>query len=161
MKTNVASLLRQIESGDLKSNTALVLKWIRERGALNKRDLMKLCGKSHQTITSRLSDLQDMGIIEVVSYSDSDVNFYKYQSDPNKQVRNAFARKYERYERWKKKGEEFREFIVSESEPIMCLKCMEVVCECDGGRKPDDWKDEVLEKYKEGEQGSLFDEFGK
>jgi DNA-binding transcriptional ArsR family regulator len=63
MKPKVEALREQFRTGNIRTNNAKVLKFIIDNKDATVNDLRKGLGMAHQTLTSRLSDLKDMGLI--------------------------------------------------------------------------------------------------
>ncbi len=111
--TKVKSLMKQIESGKMQSDSARILNFIIKEKYISRPLICDALGILTQTATARLGDLQDYGIVEVVKTDlDPEYDIYKYQSDPMRQVKNAYNRKKMKFEQWKRRGKkEFSEFL--------------------------------------------------
>lgn len=119
------SLEQQIASGTLQTNTAIVLDFIKSNKVTHVHEMRKyLKFMSHQTLTSRISDLEDEGWI----YSPDNTqvlcddgktrtySLYCYESDPKMRATRAHARKYNKYQRLKYRIlDEFYEFYKSDT----------------------------------------------
>lgn len=120
MKPKVEALLAQIESGQLKTNNAKTLDYIisKPEGATI-QDMRMYLGLKHQTLTSRISDLVDMGLIYAAGVSRLEsagkaVSYTVYRYEPNKDAQKARAYEVKRgkYENLKKRLEtDFAEFL--------------------------------------------------
>jgi predicted DNA-binding transcriptional regulator len=111
MSTRLKALQKQIDSGQIKTDSARVLKYIMEHGNVSRFTIKLALKMNHQTATARVSDLLDMGVIEVVGESRGHEQLI-YQKDPMRQVENAYKRKKEKYTGLKKRLlNEFKEFL--------------------------------------------------
>lgn len=114
-KTRLKALLRQVESGQAKSDMARILKYIIDNNVTNRQLISDGMGIKLQTVVARVSDLLDMGVIEVKQVSKNHGFTHEvltHQPDPMRQVQNAYERKKEKFAQWKKRGErEFSDFL--------------------------------------------------
>ena len=109
--TRIKALLKQIETGKIDTDSAKILNYIKTNVMTSRPMIEDSLGMSHQTASARVSDLLDMGIIEVVE-SDADYEILKYQPSEHSQIKNARKRKYDKYVKWKKRGvEQFSDFL--------------------------------------------------
>ena len=122
MNTKVKALLHQIETGKMKSDLVKILNYIMINEMTSRPLIADGLNMKLQTTVARVSDLLDMGIVEVVDssdllfgsyyFEDLDYEILKYQPDPIKVAKNAYERKREKFEKWKKRGlNEFSEFF--------------------------------------------------
>lgn len=111
--TKIKALMKQIESGKLKTDMSRILHFIIHEKYSSRPLICDALGISIQTGTARISDLLDMGLIEITNIGQKDdYHIYKYQSDPIRQVDNAYNRRKSKFNQWKKRGlEEFSEFL--------------------------------------------------
>ena len=65
MKAKTMQYIQNVNNGFLKSNNEKVLHWIVFNPGITVYELRQI-GISHQTLTSRISYLQDLGLIKVV-----------------------------------------------------------------------------------------------
>jgi DNA-binding MarR family transcriptional regulator len=101
MRAKVSALIEQIESGQLKTNNAKILdKFVLNPEGLTVYDLRIHLGMAHQTLTSRISDLEDMGVIFAYKTVERTVDgkarkytLYKYSKDSVRQMQNALLRR--------------------------------------------------------------------
>ena len=93
------AFIKQIQSGEYLSKQAKVYRAL-TLGPRNLDDLRSTLGIAHQTLTSALSRLMDMG---VVGQWDSGAF---YRSNPEAWDKLAKKREDERYARWRKIGED-------------------------------------------------------
>jgi len=110
MIPKIRALLKQIESGKLKSDKAKLLYFIINNPDRNTEHIKSLSFMKWQTATARLSDLQDMGVI-FVSNGEERFSKWRYEPDTEKQKIHAKNRRYKKYMQWKKKESQFKEFV--------------------------------------------------
>lgn len=121
MNTKVKALLHQIETGKMKTDLVKILNYIMVNEMTSRPLIADGLNMKLQTTVARVSDLLDMGIVEVVDLNEVvsltyldylDYEILQYQSDPIKVAKNAYERKREKFEKWKKRGlNEFSEFF--------------------------------------------------
>ena len=99
----IKALFEQLNSGQLKSDSAKILAFVKKRPGANK---LLICGyfnyKSSHTVTARLSDLEDLGLIE--SKGEGKYSQYFFIKEENAQRIHAAQRAAEKLEQWVKKG---------------------------------------------------------
>lgn len=79
----IEALLNQIWSGNLKNNTAKVLAHIIKENGSYVEKMRNELNMPHQTLTSRISQLEDMGVIYVANIVRGEKrNFSFYQYEP-------------------------------------------------------------------------------
>ena len=105
MTPKIKNLLNQIATGKIRTNEAKILNFIIERNGSNLIHMRSLLNIPHQTLTSRLSSLEDYGII----YKGGIINNGKHSQwlfEPNeeKQRLNALSREKRMFNAWKKQG---------------------------------------------------------
>ena len=120
------SLEQQITLGTLQTNTAIVLGYIIDKKVTNIHEMRKtLTTMSHQTLTSRISDLEDEGWIyspdnTQVLCDDGKTRTYSLycaESDPVMRGTRAHARRYAKYQRLKERIlDDFYEFYKSDTQ---------------------------------------------
>lgn len=101
----IKTWINQVDTGNIKSNTARVLRYIKNNPFTDITSIRKHI--SHQTATSILSELMDSGIVKVVGDRNVDDSFYsvlKYVDDPAEQVQVSHARKMNKYKAWVERG---------------------------------------------------------
>lgn len=108
----IRALMHQIESGKLESDKARILDFIIKFPRSNTKLIQRHLRLSHETASARLSDLQDLGLLD--ANTEGAFSEFFYEPDPKKQKVNAFLRKTERFEKWKKKAQEFRDVLSEE-----------------------------------------------
>jgi hypothetical protein len=111
--TKIKALMKQIESGEMKTDSAKILDFIINEKFSSRPLICDALSMLTQTATGRLNDLQDYGIIEVVKTDlEPEYHIYTYQSDPMRQIENAYYRKKAKFIQWQKRGKlEFYEFL--------------------------------------------------
>lgn len=105
MTPKINALLDQIKSGKMENDKARVLDFIQKNPHATIQDIEINLNLYHETASARVSDLQDLGVVEV-----SKTERYShliYQDNPKKQKVNAFLRKKEKFDRWKKRAKKF------------------------------------------------------
>lgn len=121
MNTKVKALLHQIETGKMKTDLVKILDYIMVNEMTSRPLIADGLNMKLQTTVARVSDLLDMGIVEVIDCHDGigsltfehlDYEILKHQPDPIKVAKNAYERKRDKFEKWKKRGlNEFSEFF--------------------------------------------------
>ena len=127
MKAKVKTWLRNVENGTLKTNTEIVLNKIKDSTpdadgfifenygkGISTYHLRESLNMSHQTLTSRLSQLQDEGLIKDVSQvivNDTYYSVYMFVSDIQYRERLIHLRKHENYVKWLKNADKYIEFM--------------------------------------------------
>lgn len=113
MKPKIKALLKQIETGQITTDAGRILAHIKKYPYSTLPEIKRKLQLSHQTASARLSDLQDLGIVEENGTTKTgSYTYFKYQADFLKQEENARERKREKYTLWLKKGlNKFEEFI--------------------------------------------------
>lgn len=107
MRASIEALLNQINSGKMESDAARILNHIKNYPFSTCSEMERKLNMLHQTLSARLTDLLDLGIIEERGNrktSRSKETYFKFQPDPAKQKRNAAQRKAEKFQKWIKKG---------------------------------------------------------
>lgn len=112
-KTRLKALLRQIESGKLKTDAARILQYIIENKYTSRPLISDALDMKLQTVVARVSDLLDLGIIEVVpTDQETDYEILTHVPDTIRQMDNAFERRKAKFNAWKKRGmKEFGDFL--------------------------------------------------
>lgn len=114
MKAKIKALLFQIESGKMDNDKVRILNYLMMHDS-NIIRLGQALQMKHQTLTARLSDLMDLGVIDSIRLTNLNglsYSMYFYQKNEEVQEINAYNRKLERYHKWLKKGDEFKNFVV-------------------------------------------------
>lgn len=102
MKPKIQALLDQIHSGKMQTSKAWILNYIMRHPGSNKVQIEKALRLPHQTVTARLSDLEDIGLIE--AKGDGQYSNFYFISDPQGQKLHRAKRAAEKLEAWAKKG---------------------------------------------------------
>tara|TARA_R110000796_G_scaffold72989_1_gene164557 strand:+ start:670 stop:1062 length:393 start_codon:yes stop_codon:yes gene_type:complete len=104
----------QIESGQKENDATRIYLKIIEMNVFhqlcNKESLSKALNKPHQTITARLSDLMDLGVVEIViknGFKTTTLSSFKTVTDPISIKANWAGRQKEKFDKWLRKGKEF------------------------------------------------------
>lgn len=119
-KTRLKALMKQIESGQMKTDAAKILDYIIKEKMTSRPMIGDALGIPEKTVSARVSGLLDMGVIEVIEtdplpIDSPEYEILSYQKDPLRQVKNAHERKKEKFNQWKKRGiNEFVEFLNEE-----------------------------------------------
>lgn len=108
IETSIKSLMKQIESGKLKSDKAKILNYA-YRGPFTMVDVMDELHYTHPTASGRIADLLDLGLLRpmgtrYIGHKDSEYNLYTLVTDKDTQRRLQRERKREKYNQWKKRG---------------------------------------------------------
>ena len=96
MKPKVEALLQQIISGNFKNTNVRVLHYVKQNGMSTIDDLRQDLNIAHQTLTSAVSHLEDLGVLykmgvtrtKGISYS-----IYTYEANPIEIDRRAKEKK--------------------------------------------------------------------
>lgn len=119
MKARTKQYIQNVRDGFLKTNTEKVLHWIKNNSMTTVYELRQT-GISHQTLTSRISHLQDLGLIKVVGNCNIDGKHYSQYEAVLDSVSVEHYRKSREQEKvitWIKKGlelnitEDFKELL--------------------------------------------------
>ncbi len=122
-KTKIKALMNQIESGKIKTDSCRILNYIIKNRFTSRPLIADGLGMKLQTVVARVSDLLDMGIIEVVETDNKpfgsglfetvdDYEILTHQTNALGQVKNATERRRAKFNQWKKRGvKEFSDFL--------------------------------------------------
>ncbi len=114
-QTKIQALQKQIDSGQLKSDEAKILDFIKKEGFSSMPLICDALNMPEKTVSARLSGLQDVGIVEIVPHKENVPQYQIYTFQPVKkiQIYNAWKRKEFKFQKWKKRGlKEFPEFLI-------------------------------------------------
>ena len=105
MQPKIKNLLNQIATGKIRTNEAKILNFIIEWDGSNLVTMRDRLNMPHQTLTSRLSCLEDLGVI----YKSGTINKgshsqWMFEPDEIKQEQNAIDREKRMFDAWKKQG---------------------------------------------------------
>lgn len=110
MEAKVKTWLYNIENGSIKNNTEIILNCIKketEYGGIDTNSMREKLGIKHQTLTGRLSSIQDYGLIKVVDVIEHMNYWYSvYQFVEDEQERSYLMnqRQKEKVLNWLKQG---------------------------------------------------------
>lgn len=119
-KTNAAveTFLEQIRRRNIKTNKTTIYRTIKKFKGCTKDDLIVRLKMPHQTVTARISDLMDLGLVEVSATKQIIGNegfFYvsqfKIQEEPLNIKKNQYNRRLMRFKRLKKQLNQFTDII--------------------------------------------------
>jgi len=108
MKARTKQYIKNVKNGFLKSNNEKVLHWINHNPMTTVYELRQT-GISHQTLTSRISHLQDLGLIKVVGNCNIEGKHYsQYEAVLDSEMVEHYrnSREQEKVLTWLKKGQE-------------------------------------------------------
>jgi len=121
LRANAKTWIAQLESGEIKSKKMKVLDYIRKNPTTNikkpKTDIRTMCNKLgmvHQSLTSSLSNLEDVGLVKVIGIIEDDKKYYsiyefvKNQKERDKLMEVRYKRK---FQNWVKRADNFEVFI--------------------------------------------------
>lgn len=110
--------IKQLNEGFLKSKTIVVLDYISKHQHTNLYDLRIALSMSHQTITSRISNLMDEGVIKIIgstTIKDNEYSIYKFVSAESEQTLLKSQRAEEKFLNWVKQGLNDHSYFLSTS----------------------------------------------
>jgi predicted transcriptional regulator len=108
-----------MESGKLLTNTVIVLNYIRNHQNTDIFDMRNKLNLPHQTLTSRISDLMDEGLVDVSgksNHKDLEYSTFFYVVCVENQKAAKEKRLREKYLLWLEKG--YKEYIHLMSSPL-------------------------------------------
>lgn len=121
LRANAKTWIAQLQSGEIKTKKMKVLDYIRKNPTTNmkkpKTDIRTMCfklGMVHQSLTSSLSNLEDVGLIKVVGEIQvlnkyySIYEFVKNEKEREKLMEARFKRK---FQTWVKKADKYEGLI--------------------------------------------------
>jgi len=121
LKAKTRTWIAQIESGKIESNKLKVLNYIKKNPTTNfkkpKTDIRTMCNKLgmvHQSLTSSLSNLEDMGLITVLGIIEDNSKYYsifKYVDDEVEREKLMEARYKRKFQTWVKKADKYEGLI--------------------------------------------------
>ena len=125
MKAKVESLREQFRSGQIKTNNAKVVKYLLDYSFATINMMRRDLNMAHQTLTSRVSDLMDMGLL-YENGTTSEVNqdgravlytLYGLEKDRHQQeIRRAIRRREKYNSIIKRSNEEFEDLFTEDYE---------------------------------------------
>jgi len=99
--------LANLKNGNIRSKTMRILYLIKQRPYTNTDEVRTLLSISHQTATSVLSNLLDIGVIKIVGetkINDNTYSRYLFVPEYQEQVNLSKERNKEKYALWIKQG---------------------------------------------------------
>ncbi len=100
----IKALMDQVHSGKLQSDKARILSFIKQHPGQNKVLIGKYLNLPHQSVTARLSDLEDIGLIEAKAPPGATLSQFYFIEDPQGQKIHRAYRSAVKLEQWAKKG---------------------------------------------------------
>jgi len=137
MKAKVKTWLKNVENGKIKTFTEKVLNEIKDNSptegfkfnfsgkGVTVYELRNTLQMSHQTITSRISELHDEGLIKDVGQKEIDGAFYSvymFVNDLSYRNRVIALRKHEKYLRWLKNANDYFEFMDAQTSNMISFE---------------------------------------
>jgi predicted transcriptional regulator len=117
IEQSIEALMKQLESGQITNLDAQILNHAKSVGAFNKEELIERLGRPHQSVTSSISFLQDVGLIEPVTkvlVRGYNQTRYLYVADEDRRTRVARRRKTDKFMGIMKRLKvEFPEYMVN------------------------------------------------
>ena len=99
MEAKIEALLNQVKTGRIKSLQGRILAMIMVK-ARTLDELRADYGFTHQTVSARLSELEDLGLIRKTRESGESYSSYHFVEDYAEQVRMKRRKDAERRQRW-------------------------------------------------------------
>lgn len=112
MKANYKQYIENLNSGFIKSKTLKVLNYVKHNPQCTIYEMRMKMNISHQTLTSAISNLMDVGLIEIngqtkLGTPEKHYSTFVFQSDESKIIYNIHQREHEKIKLWISKGLEF------------------------------------------------------
>jgi len=112
MKANYKQYIENLNSGFIKSKTLKVLNYIKINPNSTIFEMRMNMNISHQTLTSAISNLMDVGLIEIngqtkLGTPEKHYSIFVFQSDESKILNNINKRELEKIKLWIAKGLDF------------------------------------------------------
>jgi hypothetical protein len=116
LSSKIKTYLAQIENGNIESKQVEVLAHIKENPGIDTDQLRDQLRMAHQSLTACISNLLDIGIIEIIGEveldEDSFYSKYNYVDDEPTIIKNQKERHLAKFKQWVKRGlKDFIEFI--------------------------------------------------
>ncbi len=104
-KAKIQALKKQIQSGKMQTDSARILEYIMRTGPAFIPELMQTLHLKQPTVTGRVSDLEDLGLLEnlgafMTPFSDYKQSKFGYISSEEKQKLNRINRRLKKRNRW-------------------------------------------------------------
>jgi predicted transcriptional regulator len=111
-KYSYKAFLNQIETGKKETDSTRIYNFIKSQNNFTVKPNLLFVAESlkmkHQTVTARLSELMDLGVIETTNNKEKDnYSFFQTQTDPEKIKQNAINRSADKFKKWVAKGKYF------------------------------------------------------
>jgi hypothetical protein len=120
MKAKIQTLLKQVSSGNFNSQSSKILRYVGSNDKCTIDMMRKDLKLAHQSLTARISDLEDLGVLYVEGITSTKGIFYslyRYENNPVKRKSRAKERAELKFRAWKKRGlNEFLEFLKSDED---------------------------------------------
>ena len=112
MKANYRQYLDNLNSGFIKSKTLQVLNYVKLNPKCTIYDMRMKMNISHQTLTSAISNLMDLGLIQVngqikLGTPEKHYSLFVFQSNEAKIINNIYLREVDKIKLWIAKGLNF------------------------------------------------------
>lgn len=110
MKTaKIQALEKQIQSGNIKTLHAKILRYARQRRGFFIMELQQILSIARSTATARVSELEDMGLVKYVEarnvgFAKDKQGYFKAILDEEGQKRHRWIRRSKKYNRWLNTG---------------------------------------------------------
>ena len=105
MEPKIKNLLNQIATGQIKTNEAKILNFIIENKGAHINGMRFGLNMQHQTLTARLSVLEDFGILyKSGTINNGNHSVWSYEPDEKKQAENSMKRQRQLFNIWRKQG---------------------------------------------------------
>ena len=109
------AFLSQLDSGNIDNRMVQILGHIKTNPNINTDELRDQLRMAHQSLTSALSNLLDLGVVKVVGQTESEnltYSQYLYVEDEDEIIKNQKLRQKKKFNQWVKRGlRDFVEFI--------------------------------------------------
>ncbi len=104
-KAKILALKHQIESGKIRTDSARILEYIIRTGPAYIPEIMQVLHLKQSTVTGRISELEDMGLLEnlgadLTPFSDYKQSRFGYIGSEQKQREKRLSRHLKRRNRW-------------------------------------------------------------
>tara|TARA_R110002012_G_scaffold219820_2_gene391303 strand:- start:7 stop:396 length:390 start_codon:yes stop_codon:yes gene_type:complete len=125
-KASIKTYIANLNCGKNEADAARVYQFIQEYTRTNKNEIIQVLKMPHQTVTARLSDLLDRGVITIEGEDDSNtspLSRFVIVTDISKVEYYAHKRLLSKFENWKKQGlSRFSELLTEEMKQELITK---------------------------------------
>lgn len=133
MKANYKQYIENLNSGFIKSKTLKVLNYVKINPKCTIYEMRMKMNISHQTLTSAISNLMDLGLIEIngqtkLGIPEKHYSLFVFQSNESKILYNIHQREYEKIKLWIARGFDFDISDDLKKQLVVYLKTMDVWC---------------------------------